>query len=271
MRHNGFPRAGRIIALAVMFPLSALIAQQTSKQQNPQPTGPSSSVLNLNFGPTATTPEGRSAAERLLLALGGPTKVNAVKTLRQIVVGSQQGQRIEIDQTIVYPNKQAQRMILPQGKMVLVVTPADAFMVQGGRVQELSATQRAALDATLKHDFINILQHINDPKYIFAAVGRENVSGAEATIVDVEADGIPTRWWVGIDGKLLQERYSDMSTSGNMQTMTYSDWKNFGGLLYPTKYDLLNSAGQTQLSMILTRMEVNATPEARIFQRPSGY
>jgi hypothetical protein len=256
-------------ALAILPPCS-LISQQSPAQ--PQHAAPKSSgsALVLNFGPTASNPEGKAAADRFLQAMGGPAKVNAVKSLRQTVVALRQGQRMELEQSIVYPDKQAQRMTLPQGKALLVVTPTDAFMVVRGQLQNLPPTQRAALDATLKHDFINILQRIDDPKYVFVATGQEKVGNTEATVVDVEADGVPTRWWIATDGKLLQERYSDMTqASGSIQTMTYSDWKSFGGLNYPTKYELFSEAGQPQMSMTLTAMEVNSAVDRKVFERPA--
>jgi hypothetical protein len=223
----------------------------------------------LNFGPAGSNAEGKAAAERLLQAMGGAAKVNAVKSISQSVVGTRQGQQFEVDQTIVYPSQQSQRVRLPKGTTTLVVTPSDAFSVEGGYARSLPPAQRGALDATLKHDFINVLQNISNPKYIFSANGHEKIRGAEATIVDVEADGIPTRWWIAIDGKLLQERYSDMTVNQTIQTMTYSDWKNFGGLQYPTKYEMFNEDGRHEMTMTLTRMEVNPAVGPQLFQRPS--
>jgi hypothetical protein len=274
MRRNPLTRAGRFISLVVaLSPLFSLICQETpAKPQNPTPKSSSSLVLDLSFGPTASNAEGKAAADRLLQALGGAAKVDAVKSLQQTVVAVRQGKRIEVEQSIVYPNKQAQRTTLPEGKALLVVTPDDAFMVVGGHLQSLPPTQRASMDATLKHDFINILQHINDPKYIFTATGQEKVGGAEATVVDVEADGVPTRWWIAPDGKLLQERYSDMEQAGTTtQTMTYADWKDFSGLTYPTKYEAFNAAGQPLLSMTLTTMEVNPAVNPKLFDRTAQY
>jgi hypothetical protein len=262
-------RIASFVALALL-PLGFLICQQTStKPQNSAPK-PSGSQLVLNFGPTTSNAEGKAAAARFLQAMGGPAKVNAVKSLRQTVVALRQGQHIELEQSIVYPNKQAQRMTLSQGNTLLVVTPADAFLVEDGRLRNVSPTQRAAMDASLKHDFINILQRINDPKYVFVASGHEKVGNAEATVVNVEADGVPTRWWIAADGKLLQERYSDMSQAGGIvQTMTYADWKSFGGLNYPTKYALFSEAGRPQMTMTLTAMQVNAAIDSRLFERPT--
>jgi hypothetical protein len=259
------PRIVAVFAFATLS-LSSLFSQQTSaKPQAQHPTG----TMVLNFGPTESNPEGKAAAEKLLQALGGATEVNAVRSLRQTLIALRQGQKIDTEQTIVYPNKQAQTVTLPQGRVTMVVTPTTAFIARENQVQGLPPNQRAAFDATLKHDFINVLQHINDPKYVFVALGQEKVRGLEATIVDVEADGVPTRWWIGADGKLLQERYSDMAQGGGaMQTMIYLDWKNFGGLKYPTRYQM-TQPGQPGMTMTLTAMEVNATVNPTVFEMPT--
>ena len=245
--------------------LSTLLSQQTSaKPQNQQP----SNTMVLNFGPTESNPQGKAAAQKLLQALGGAAEVNSVKSLRQTVIAIQAGQKIDTQETIVYPNKQTQTVTLPEGKVTIVVTPTSAFTVRGSQIQNMPPDQRAAFDSTLKHDFINVLQHIDDPKYIFVATGQEKVQGVEATIVEVEANGVPTRWWIAPDGKLLQERYSDMTQGGNMQTMVYLDWKNFGGLKYPTRYEM-TQPGQPAMTMTLTAMEVNGTVNPNLFEMPS--
>lgn len=260
----------RIVYLCgfTVLPLCSLLCQQAPANPQSSPTrNSSSSKLELSFGPTASNAEGKTAAEKLLQALGGPAKVNGVKTLRQTVVALKQAQRIELEQSIAYPDKQAQRLTIGQRKMLLVTTPSDAFMVVGEQVQNLPPAQRDLLNATLRHDFINILQHINDPKYIFAATGQEQLNGVKATMVNVEADGIPTRWWIASDGKLLRERYS--GENGEIEFMNYSDWKNFGGLQYPTKYESFDEAGQPELRMTLTAMQVNPALSPSLFHRPA--
>jgi hypothetical protein len=253
----------------MLFPLHFLLCQQApANPQSSPPRNSSSSTLVVGFGPTSSNAEGLAAANKLLQALGGAAKVNAVKTLRQTVVGSRQGRRLEIEQTIAYPDKQAQKVMTPQGKVLLVVTPKDAFTVIEGEAQDLPQDQRSSLNTTLKHDFINVLQHINDPNYIFVANGNQNLDGLEATTVDVEAAGVPTRWWIGPDGKLLRERY--YAEGGKLETMTYAAWKNFDGLQYPTKYEMFKEAGQPELSMTLTGMVVNPVVSPRLFQRPAN-
>lgn len=49
--------------------------------------------------------DGRAAVDRLIQALGGAAKVNAVRTLRQTITMEQQGQRVVVDQSVAYPDK----------------------------------------------------------------------------------------------------------------------------------------------------------------------
>jgi hypothetical protein len=217
----------------------------------------------------APNAEGKASVNKLLQALGGPAKVTAVRTLRQRVIMVRQGQQIEIDQSIVYPDKQAQKISLPEGQLLQVVTPTVAFMAMGTQVRDLPPSQVASLTAALKHDFINVLQHVDNPKYTFSAMGKEKVEDAEAAMVDVNANGVQTRWWIGTDGKILQERYSIVDQAGvTTQTMKYSDWKSFDGLEYPTKYEMFGERGSPRLSMTLVAMEVNAVVDPRLFEKP---
>jgi hypothetical protein len=263
------PRVVTLFQLTLL-PLCSAVAQQTSAPPQATPPGSwSKSGYVVAFGPTQSNLEGKAAVARCLQALGGPAKINSVKSLRQMVSAVQQGVRIEIDQSIVYPDQQSQRLTMPEGKrMTLVVTPHDAFMILSGQVQELPSAQRTSLDCALKHDPVNVLQHIDDPKYIFTATGQEKVDSVDATVVDVEADGVPTRWWIAADGKLLRERAA--GEGGKIQTMVYSAWKNFDGLQYPTKYEMFSEGGFPVLSMTLNAMQVNVPVSPKLFQRPAG-
>ena len=254
-----------VLISALLPVLSTLAWSQKTSQSNP-----SSSTLVLDFDSRVSNAQGQAAAAKLLQALGGADEVNAVKTLRQKVTIVKQGQRIEGDQTIVYPDKQTQKMRLPQGTVLRVVTPTSAFMVTGSKVQDLSARESASSQAALKHDFLNVLQHLHDKRYAFDAIGDGNVGDTVATVVDVSADDVPTRWWIGPDGKLLQERFTDTGQdTPTTLTFRYSDWKKFGGLDYPTKYLLLDEGDNTVLTMTLTAMEINPDVDSKIFEKPA--
>jgi zinc protease len=220
--------------------------------------------------PAATNAEGRAAIDRLAQALGGQAKVNAVKSLHQVVTMQQQGHEMKIDQSIVYPDKQAQKISLPQGEMLQVVTSTAAFVAMGNRAQDLPPSERATQASALKRDFINVLQHIGDSKYTYAAAGKEKLGDQETTILDVNADGAHTRWWIASDGRLLQEQFTEVGESGPQTlTMTYSDWKDYGGLRYPATF-AMSGDPQNDFSMTLDSMEINPSIDPRLFEKPTG-
>jgi len=52
-------------------------------------------------------------------------------------------------------------------------------------------------------------------------------------VVEVNADGAVTRWWLGPEGELLQEQYTELGQFGPSKLiMKYSDWKSFDGLRF---------------------------------------
>lgn len=257
-----------LIGIATLSLSLLVAAQATPKKPAPNNT-PTSGTLVLTFGAAVNNPEGQAAAAKLLQALGGSDHVDAVKSLHQKFVLLKQGKKTDGEQTIVYPDKQAQQMKLPQGTVLRVVTPSEAFVVNGSQVSDLPANESASSRAALKHDFLNVMQHINDPKYAFEANGQERVDDIDATTVAVNADGTPTRWWIAADGRLLQECFTDLTQSvPTTLTFKYSDWRKFGALNYPAKYVMLDEAGQTVLTMSLVGMQVNAPVDAKLFERP---
>jgi len=241
----------QLAALGPVTPIDITIPTPEAKSNTPKPAGSSA--------------EGKAAVAKLLRVLGGEARINAVKTLHQNFVMEQQGVRMTIDQSIVYPDKQAQRMSMPQGEMLQVVTPSVAFMAMGPEVRDLPSEIHSAELTALKRDFINVLQHANDAKYTFTAGNREKLGDVEAIVVDVNADGARTRWWIGADGNLLQERFTEAKQTET--TIRYSAWKSFDGLMYPTKYEML-SGEDAGGNLTMSAMEVNAAVDPRLFEKP---
>jgi hypothetical protein len=265
------PVTRRLVLLCAVLPSFLLFFQATpATAQNPPLTASSDSGSSPRPKATGSNANGRTAVDRLMQALGGAGKVNAARTLHQTLTIVQQGQTTMVDQSIVYPDKQVQTISVAQGEPIrIVVTPNAAFMVKGPLVRDLPPSQRTSSDAALKHDFLNVLQHIGDPKYTFSARAKQSLGSVEAIVVDVSADGAQTRWWIGPDGKLLQEQFSEIGQTGSTtQLMKYSDWKKFDGLEYPAKYEVFDEAGQLRLSMTLVRMEVNAAVDPDLFEKP---
>jgi zinc protease len=234
-----------------------------------EPNAPAGSALAPAPKPASSNTEGKAAADKLTEFIGGAAKVNAVKSLHQSLVMEAQGAEMQIDLSIVYPDRQVQKMKMPQGEMLQVVTPTSAFVVMGQQARELPPSVHASELAGLKRDFLNVLQHAGDAKYTLNASGKEKLGDVDATVVDVNADGATTRWSIGPGGELLQEQYTEVGQSGpSTMTVKYSDWKNFDGLKLPTKLELLGGAEDGASSMTLNAAEVNPSVDPALFEKP---
>jgi zinc protease len=219
-----------------------------------------------NAGASGGNAEGKAAIARLTEAMGGAAKVNSVKTLLQHLTMTQENAEMKIVQSTVYPDKQAQRVVFPSGVVWQVLSPEASF-ISRATVEDLTPSQREAVAAQLKRDFLNVLQHADDPKYTFTANGKDKLGDTEATVVDVNADGLAVRWWIGPDGTLLQEEHSE---AGASYTTKYSKWENFDGLKYPTKIRLFAN-GTEQANEVLNDMTVNPEIDPSIFKRPQPH
>src|ERR1700741_733506 len=124
------------------------------------------------------------------------------------------------------------------GHMTLVFTPTVAFMSAQRKVRDIPDSQKKESLAQIRRDLPYIAAHIDDPKFTFTAGGTQKIGDVETTIVDVNADGIPIRWYVDPKtGHVLREHYSAMGRSGLFQADTdLSDWKTFDGVTLPVKH-----------------------------------
>jgi zinc protease len=244
----------QLAALGPVTPVDITIPSPKAKAGTTQPAG--------------GTAEGKAAIAKLIEAMGGTAKVNAVKTLRQYLLMKQEGLVMSIEQSFVYPDKQAQRISMPVAEILQVMTPKVAFISTAKGLKDIPPSDRAPLVAFMKRDLLNVLQHVNDPKYSFTASGKEKIGHTETTVVDVNADGAVMRWWIADDGTLLQEQHSEPGKSGpETLTTRYSIWKTFDGLQYPARREVLSN-GEEQAVFIINVMEVNAALDPKLFEKP---
>jgi zinc protease len=254
---------GAVTPVDITIP-SPEVPAEASSNAKPQ----TASAVSHPAGTPASNAEGQAAVARLVKAMGGAEKVAAVKTLHQHMSMMQGGVRVRIDQSTVYPDKQCQQISILTGMMRQVVTPEATFEALGKQVKDLAPDQRALLAASLKRDFLNVLQHANDPGYTFTGRGQEMLNGTKATVVDVNADGLTARWWISEDGTLLQEEHSEPGDKGPQTIITrYVRWENFDGLLYPTIL-ISSSDGVPQARIAVNDMEVNPPVDPALFEKP---
>jgi zinc protease len=222
-----------------------------------------------------SNPEGKALVEKVLQAAGGAEKIGAIKTMHQTLTQMQKTPQgdipIDVERTLVLPNKAAVKLGTPMGERTMVVTPEVAFIAAGGQQQDLPGSFKNELLGSMQRETFVVLQHIGDPKYTFAANGTENVDGKDAAILDISVDGKPVRWYVDpATGHLLRVDDTSVGQRGpTKQSMFFSEWKTVDGITYATK-SITKQNGEQVASAEVKEMKINPQVDPKIFEKPAA-
>ncbi len=224
---------------------------------------------------TASNSEGKQLIAKVVEAMGGAARLDAVKAMRASGVMTAQGpqgeMQIKNETLVAYPDRARSTLETPQGTMVLVVTPADAFMEMAGRSMPLPGPLRQDTANELKRDEIAVAQHANDPQYSFTAGAAETINGVPARVLDIDANGAKTRWWVDPqNGRILRMAYATTSMEGPVERVVdLADWKPVEGLTLPFKRTISEN-GKPQGTVTVQEVQVNPPVDPAAFAKPTS-
>jgi len=249
-------------------PLSSLGSVTNVDIRIPPPPGEKSEEPQAK--PVSSNPEGKALAAKVVQAMGGLDKLQAVKSLRVSFTESEPGgPPTPLTVTIVFPNRMHVDVQTPQGPLAIVVTPDVAFMSAMGRgARDLSAEQKADSMTQIHHDPVYLAQHLNDPAFSFHAEGTEKIGDVETTIVDIS--GVPwIRWYVDPkSGRILREDYKGLGPSGPFDGETeLSDWRTADGVTLPFLHQNKQN-GQDSSSVKYVTIQINPPVDPKLFERP---
>lgn len=264
--------------------LAVLVVGKASDFDRPLSSfGPVAAVdITIPEGPAGKKKEvaGSNAEGKVLIAkvietLGGAAKVKGVKSIRakaRLVVKTPQGEMpIEAEEVAVFPDRSWQKMGTPMGEMATVVSPAAAFVAAPMGTQDLPASEKAEALKELKREPLSVLQHADDPKFVFSAAGTEKVGDTEARILDVDADGAEVRWFIDpASGHILRASWRSAGMEGPGETVAdYSDWKSVGGISLPFK-ETRTRNGEKQAAIEVKEIELNPQVDPKLFERAAA-
>jgi zinc protease len=225
--------------------------------------------------PAESNPEGKELAAKVVAALGGEGKLAAVKSVRSKLTLTRKTPQgdipLQMETTIVYPDRLHAEMQTPNGLMTFVVTPDTAFAAMAGMgTQPMPSSQKDETLEQIKRDPIFIASHAKDPDVFFHAAGTEKVGDVEARIVDVNAAGAAIRWWVDPQsGHILKETYQTLGRSGPVLGETaMENWKTVNGLTIPLVRKNKQNGEDSSVAEY-TSIEINPTIDAKIFEKPA--
>ncbi|MFB3815162.1 MAG: insulinase family protein [Terriglobales bacterium] len=222
-----------------------------------------------------SNPEGKALMAKVVQGLGGEAVLQSVNSLRQklsMVRKTPQGEiPLEMENTIVFPDKVVQQITTPMGPVSSVMTPNGAFMTMGGQVRELTAPAREEAANELKREMLVVAKHVNDPKYTFAAGGTEKIGEVEARVLDINANGGQTRWYVDPQsGRVLRVEFTAIGQGGPSQrVIEHSEFRTFQGLTVPTQATISEN-GQPVGTVTVQNVEVNPPVNPKLFEKPAA-
>jgi hypothetical protein len=224
--------------------------------------------------PAASNEEGMALAAKVVAALGGESKLSAIKSMKEQLTITQktpQGEfPMQMDTILVFPDQLHAAMQTPNGTMDIVVTPNEAFAaLPGGKTQTLPEAQKSETLEQIKRDPTFIGSHWKDPNVFFHANGTEKIGDIEARIVDVNAAGAAIRWFVDPQsGRILKETYRTLSQGRPVDGETDMDnWKPIAGLTLPLTRHNKQNGEETSMAEIKS-LELNPAVDPKLFAKP---
>ncbi len=224
---------------------------------------------------TESNPEGLALVAKVVAALGGADKVQAVKSLSTKATAIRKTPMgeipIEVETVTVFPDTSYQKLQTPMGDRLVVMSPGASFMGIGGQTGDMPAALKEDSLKQLKRGLLYVAQHASDPKYIFVANGSEKIGDVEAKIVDIDADGAETRWFVDPQsGKVLRTTFHAGGGGGPaLQQQDNSDWRTVDGISLPFK-QAVKVDGQDAGSNEVKELLINPKVDPKLFERPGA-
>lgn len=218
--------------------------------------------------------EGLALVAKVVQALGGAEKVQAVRALSQkatLLIKTPGGEiPIEAEGTLLFPDTTYMKLATPMGERVTVLSPSGSFVGMGGETRDMPANMKEETLKQLRRNLLYVAQHAADPKFTFAANGTEKISEVEAKVLEINGDGVETRWYVDPQsGKVLRTAFQTVGMSGPTLRVTDNlEWKTVDGISLPSKQSISEN-GQESGSSTVKEIVINPTVDPKLFERPA--
>src|SRR5262249_13806989 len=164
--------------------------------------------------------------------LGGKDKLAAVKSIayKADSVRSMGGQEIEVQTTyfVEYPDRFKTTMNTPQGELSVSISPAESVMSMGGQSRPVPLPMKEEALNGIRRDVIWVAQHADDPKYVFRSLPPDG----NLAVLDINADGIATRWFIDPQsGRIARSSAKAQTMQGTvLREIEYDDYRPVNGV-----------------------------------------
>lgn len=221
---------------------------------------------------TSSNAEGTALLNKVRDFVGGQAAIDAVNAVRitgsrkiNTPQGEMEAQSVSLLQ---YPNSLRMEMTLPMGQITQVISPGAAFAITPMGTQDMPSSQRDSALADMKSDMLSVLKNASNPKYVFNAGKMEKIGDVNTQILDINADGSVTRWYVDpATGRLVRTQRTSSGPQGGEVVTDYLTWQKYGSVNMVTSTSSTRN-GEPYTSQTATNVEINPTVDANAFVKP---
>jgi hypothetical protein len=238
-------------------------SEKAEKKAEPTPAPPSPEAVR----------EGKALLAKFVESLGGAERVRKIHDVwtRGLVTAktSQGDMSMDVQTTMVFPDRISQQVDAPFGRMVMVATASNAFLIGPNAVQDLPPAMRDELLRQVRRVPLLVAQRADDPSLVVSAAGTEKVGDVEAKILDVSLDGALVRWYLDPStSRILRSTHTSAGPQGEARIVSeYSDYRTVDG--YPVAFHLeVATNGEKDQVLSLEECKINPGVDAKIFEKP---
>ncbi len=218
--------------------------------------------------------EGKALFAKFVAGLGGKQKVSGVhdvQTRGQVTARTPQGDmNMDVQTSMIFPDRIAQQVDAPFGRMAMVATPSGAFIVGPNGAQDLPPEMKDELIRQIHRVPLLLAQRADDPKLSTVAAGTEKIGTADARILDVSYEGASVRWFLDpANGRILRSAHTSIGPQGEAKIVSdYSDYRVVDG--FPIAFHLeVTTNGEKDQTLVLEKCEINPGIDPKIFEKPA--
>jgi hypothetical protein len=238
-------------------------AAPAERKPEPTPAPPSAEAVR----------EGKALLAKFVESLGGAEKVRKIHDVstRGLVTAktSQGDMSMDVQTTMVFPDRISQQVDAPFGRMVMVATASNAFLIGPNAVQDLPPAMRDELLRQVRRVPLLVAQRADDPSLVVSAAGTEKIGSVDAKVLDVSLDGALVRWYLDPSTyRILRSTHSSAGPQGEAHIVSeYSDYRTVDG--YPVAFHLeVSTNGEKDQVLALEECKFNPGVDAKIFEKP---
>jgi len=269
----------RFLKLSLVSAVAASLSfSQTTPQDTKKPTEEKSAVAQEKApGPSPeSTAKATEILKKSMEALGGKALLG-IKDIAQslsLTATTQQGDmQMEMDITLVLPNKMAQKISAPFGEIRMAFDGETGWMTSpmAEGIQDMPEARIRETKNTLGANIYNVFRNLEGPDYVFSYSKVDTIGGKPTHVVKVlhKPSNSSSDYFIDATSMTIVKRATVRETQMGKTEVEelYSDYRDVGGTKMPFKVVSM-AMGSQQAEMRFNSIKINTGVKDDVFKKP---